>query len=113
MAFVTKLDDSKHSVTGWFDDYHEVARFKNLVKTQVESRQYFSDWGLDWDTWQSPDMEFGIGSLSSYIIQQATLQAIIVLDMDISIKNFTLLCDAQVQNLKASATSSGSTYFGI
>lgn len=114
MAIVTKLDENKASITGWLTDRHEIARFKNLVKIQVGSRQYADTWGLDWETWNNPDMEFGLGSLSSYIVQQSTLQAIIVLDISLSIDNFTLGCKVALQNLKASAAASAnSTYFGI
>jgi hypothetical protein len=109
----TKLDDSKKSLSGFFDDKHEIARFYNLVKSQSGSKQYLSSWGLDWKTWMSPDINFSRGALSSAVIQQATVNGIVVLDMSIDVtREHTMAISARIQGLTTSSEST-STYFNV
>ena len=93
--------NDKPSLSGWIEEEHEVERFYNLCKVQVESRQYFPEFGLDWDFFMSPQMTFSVGSFVSYMTQQAGKQGICALDIKAKIDDkHTLKINAKLQGLR-------------
>ncbi|HDM8140667.1 TPA: hypothetical protein P0E12_004957 [Vibrio harveyi] len=93
-----KLD--KASASGFMEKHHEVARFENLFFKIVGSAYYAKDWGLDWSLWLSQGLEFPLGSLLSYIRQEATKKGIIITQMDADIKDFKLNLRVEINGIK-------------
>lgn len=81
---------NKPSVTGLINQQHETHRLENLFHKQVGSAYYLPDYGLDWDFFQTKEVEIPVGSFLSYLNQKAMLQGIVVLDQVFEVNDFTL-----------------------
>jgi hypothetical protein len=95
----------KPSVTGLMTFQHETKRVDNLFFKKKGSAYYLPEFGIDWDLWNSPRVEYSIDSFSANFTQEATRQGIVVVDVVSDIADFSL--NVRVQLLSENVTLNG------
>lgn len=79
------MASEKPSITGYLSMSRDVARFENHLMTNAGSLYYASHLGFELDYWMNPDIKFDPQSLNIWIINQAMLREIVIINSSISI----------------------------
>lgn len=81
---------SKESITGYLNMCRDIARFENNLAIQSESLYYAPTIGFDRRFFLSSDIQFSAESFNLWIMQQASMKGILIIDSRVSVQNYTL-----------------------
>lgn len=84
---------NKESITGYLTMSPEVARFENHLATQAGSLYYAPDVGFDRRFFFTSEIAFSAGSFNLWVMNQAAMKGIMILDSKVSVANHKLTID--------------------
>ncbi len=81
---------AKESITGYLNMCRDVARFENNLEIQYGTLYYAPTVGFDRRFFLSSEIQFSAASFNLWVMNQASLQGILIIDSRVSVEDYAL-----------------------